>query len=347
MDLPAEETSVPRTPASAAGRRKLFPPLEPYRTGYLQVSPLHEIYFEECGNPRGKPAVFVHGGPGAGADARSRRFFDPRHYRIVVFDQRGCGRSRPNASLVDNTTWHLVADMEQLREHLGIERWLVFGGSWGSTLALAYGLRHPERTMGFILRGIFLGTRSEIDWFLHGMRSIFPEAWRDFAEHLPANERSDLLANYYRRLIDRNPDVHRPAARAWSRYEAACSTLYPTARAPFESDHGGFALALSRIEAHYFAHGTFVPEGWPWSDLDRIRHLPCTIVQGRYDIVCPPVTADALARAWPEARYVVVPDAGHSALEPGIRAALVNATESSRLSSSDVDLFAPRFPWET
>jgi len=200
--------------------------------------------------------------------------------------------------------------------------------------------------MGFILRGIFLGARSEIDWFLHGMRAIFPEAWRDFVEHLPDGERGDLLGNYYRRLIDRNPDSHRPAARAWSRYEAACSTLYPTARAPFESDHGGFALALSRIEAHYFAHGTFLPEGWPWHDLDRIRHLPGTIVQGRYDIVCPPVTADALARGWPEARYVVVPDAGHSALEPGIRAALVNATESFRLSSSD-DLFAPRFPWET
>jgi len=237
--------------------------------------------------------------------------------------------------------------MEKLRAHLGLQRWLLFGGSWGSTLALAYGIKHPERTTGFILRGIFLGARPEIDWFLHGMRTIFPEAWRDFVGQLPENERTDLLSNYYRRLVDRNPDIHRPAARAWSRYEAACSTLYPTARAPFESDHGGFALALARIEAHYFAHGTFLPEGWPWADIDRVRPLPCTIVQGRYDIVCPPVTAEALSRAWPEARYIVVSDAGHSALEPGILAALVNATENYRLSLNDDDLFAPRFPWET
>jgi proline iminopeptidase len=256
-----------------------------------------------------------------------RRFFDPQFYRIVVFDQRGCGRSMPLGDLQDNTTAQLVGDMEKLRGHLGIARWLLFGGSWGSTLALAYGLRHPERTMGFILRGIFLGTRSEIDWFLHGMRSIFPEAWRDFAEHLPANERSDLLANYYRRLIDRNPDVHRPAARAWSRYEAACSTLYPTARAPFESDHGGFALALSRIEAHYFRHNTFLPDGWPWGELGRVRNLPCTIVQGRYDVICPPVSADSLARAWPEAEHVVVPDAGHSVREPGTTRELVAAVQ--------------------
>jgi proline iminopeptidase len=328
-------------------RSDLFPEISPYASGMLAVDGRHTIYWEQSGNPEGAPVVFLHGGPGAGSAPVHRRFFDPQFYRIVVFDQRGCGRSMPLGELHDNTTGDLVADMERLRAHLGVEQWLLFGGSWGSTLALAYGLKYPGRVTGFILRGIFLGARPEIDWFLHGMRAIFPEAWRDFAEHLPEAERGDLLGNYYRRLIDRNPDRHRPAARAWSRYEAACSTLYPTARAPFESDHGGFALALSRIEAHYFANGTFVPEGWPWSDLDRIRHLSSTIVQGRYDIVCPPVTADALARAWPEARYVVVPDAGHSALEPGIRAALVNATESFRLSSSDADLFAPRFPWET
>src|SRR6185437_10001805 len=299
-------------------RSDLFQEISPYASGMLAVDGRHTIYWEQSGNPDGVPVVFLHGGPGAGSAPVHRRFFDPQFYRIVVFDQRGCGRSMPLGDLQDNTTAHLVADMEKLRAHLGIARWLLFGGSWGSTLALAYGLRHPERTTGFILRGIFLGTRSEIDWFLHGMRAIFPEAWRDFAEHLPAGERSDLLSNYYRRLIDRSPDVHRPAARAWSRYEAACSTLYPTARAPFESDHGGFALALSRIEAHYFRH----------------------------DIVCPPITAEALSRAWPEARFVIVPDAGHSALEPGIRAALVNATESYRLSVADDQLFAPRFPWE-
>lgn len=328
-------------------RGDLYPEIGPFETGYLPLTAGHVMYWEQVGNPRGRPVLFLHGGPGAGAGAVHRRFFDPDCWRVVIFDQRGAGRSRPLGSLARNTTQDLVSDIETLRRHLGIERWLLFGGSWGSTLALAYGLAHPDRATGFILRGIFLGSRAEIDWFLHGMRTIFPEAWRDFAEHLPDHERGDLLGNYYRRLIDRNPDIHRPSARAWSRYEAACSTLYPTVRAPFESDHGGFALALSRIEAHYFAHGTFLSEGWPWSDLNRVRHLPCTIVQGRYDIVCPPITADMLARCWPEARYVIVADAGHSALEPGIRAALVNATESFRLSLSDDELFAPRFPWET
>jgi proline iminopeptidase len=245
-------------------RSDLFPEISPYASGMLAVDGRHTIYWEQSGNPEGVPVVFLHGGPGAGSAPVHRRFFDPQFYRIVVFDQRGCGRSMPLGELQDNTTGHLVADMEKLRTHLGIPGWLLFGGSWGSTLALAYGLTHPERATGFILRGIFLGARPEIDWFLHGMRTIFPEAWREFAEHLPVDERSDLLGNYYRRLIDRNPDLHRPAARAWSRYEAACSTLYPTVRAPFETDHGGFALALSRIEAHYFANGTFVPEGWPW-----------------------------------------------------------------------------------
>ena len=344
MAVMIADTNMPRSETPL--RSDLFPEISPYASGMLAVDGRHTIYWEQSGNPDGLPVLFLHGGPGAGSAPVHRRFFDPQFYRIVVLDQRGCGRSMPLGELHDNTTDHLVADMEKLRIHLGIARWLLFGGSWGSTLALAYGIKHPDRVTGFILRGIFLGARSEIDWFLHGMRTVFPEAWRDFVEHLPETERTDLLGNYYRRLTDRNPDSHRPAARAWSRYEAACSTLYPTVRAPFESDHGGFALALSRIEAHYFAHGTFVPEGWPWSDLGRIRPLPATIVQGRNDIVCPPVTADALARAWPEARYVVVPDAGHSALEPGIRAALVNATESFRLSTSD-DLFAPRFPWET
>jgi len=327
-------------------RTDLFAEIAPYASGMLAVDGRHVLYWEQSGNPEGLPVVFLHGGPGAGSAPIHRRFFDPQFYRIIVFDQRGCGRSLPLGELQDNTTDHLVDDMEKLREHLGIGRWLLFGGSWGSTLALAYGLRHSERVLGFILRGIFLGGRGEIDWFLHGMRTIFPEAWREFVEFLPVEERGDLLASYYRRLIDRDPDQHRPAARAWSRYEAACSTLFPVPRAPFDQDHGGFALALSRIEAHYFVHRTFVAETWPWAELDRVRHLPCTIVQGRYDVVCPPVTADALARAWPEARYVIVPDAGHSALEPGIRGALVSAAESFRLSLSEEDLFAPRFPWQ-
>ncbi|MBX3499925.1 MAG: prolyl aminopeptidase [Alphaproteobacteria bacterium] len=327
-------------------RSELFPDIVPYASGMLQVDPRHTLYWEQSGNPEGVPVVFLHGGPGAGSAPVHRRFFDPAFYRVVIFDQRGSGRSLPLGDVTDNTTAHLIDDLEKLRRHLGIAQWLLFGGSWGSTLALAYASRHAERCIGFILRGIFLGRDSEVQWFLHGMRNIFPEAWREFAEHLPPSERSDLLAAYYRRLTDPDPVRHRAAARAWSRYEATCSTLYPSARGALEADGGGFALALARIEAHYFINRVFLAEGWPWRDINRFRHLPCTIVQGRYDAVCPPVTADELVRAWPEARYVVVPDAGHSALEPGIRAALVNATENYRLSRYSTDLFLPRFPWQ-
>ena len=254
-------------------RSDLFPEISPYASGMLAVDGRHTIYWEQSGNPEGVPVVFLHGGPGAGSAPVHRRFFDPQFYRIVVFDQRGCGRSVPLGELHDNTTTALVADMEKLRKHLGIPGWLLFGGSWGSTLALAYGLAHPERATGFILRGIFLGARPEIDWFLHGMRTIFPEAWRDFAGHLPEEERSDLLGNYYRRLIDRNPDLHRPAARAWSRYEAACSTLYPTVRAPFDTDHGGFALALSRIDQRSTGRPRRSRKPRPFSTSSSIRAL--------------------------------------------------------------------------
>lgn len=327
-------------------RADLFPDAAPYASGMLRVDRRHELYWEQSGNPDGVPVVFLHGGPGAGSAPVHRRFFDPSFYRIVIVDQRGAGRSTPLGDVVDNTTGHLVDDLERLRLHLGIEQWLLFGGSWGSTLALAYGMRHPERCLGFVLRGIFLGRAAEIDWFLHGMRQIFPEAWRDFVAALPTEERGDILRGFHRRLVDPDPAVHRPMARAWSRYEAACSTLYPSTRAALEGDAGGFALALARIEAHYFVNGCFLPDNWPWVGLERLRHLPCTIVQGRYDAVCPPVSADELARAWPEARYVIVPDAGHSALEPGIRAALVQATEAFRQSRYAGDLFAPRFAWQ-
>jgi proline iminopeptidase len=312
----------------------------------LAVDGRHTLYWEQSGNPDGVPVVFLHGGPGAGSAPVHRRFFDPSFYRIIIFDQRGAGRSLPLGEVVDNTTAHLIDDLETLRRHLAVHQWLVFGGSWGSTLALAYGQKHPDRCLGFILRGIFLGRDQEVQWFLQGMKTVFPEAWRDFAGHLPPAERGDILDGFYRRLVDPDPARHLPAARAWSRYEAACSTLYPAAKGPLEAEAGGFALALSRIEAHYFVNDVFLPEGWPWTELGRIRHLPCTVVQGRYDIVCPPVTADELRQAWPEANYVIVPDAGHSALEPGIRAALVNATESFRLSHYSADLFAPRFPWQ-
>jgi proline iminopeptidase len=308
-------------------RQELFPPIEPYATGMLPLDALHTMYWEQSGNPHGVPIVFLHGGPGAGATSTHRRFFDPAYYRIVVFDQRGAGRSMPLGALIDNTTRHLVADMELLRRHLGIERWAVFGGSWGSTLALAYAEAYPARCLGLVLRGIFLCRASEIEWFLHGMRTVFPEAWRAFAGFIPEGERSDLLGAYYRRLIDPTPSVHMPAARAWSTYEGACSTLLPSPDTVAAFGEDRMALGLARIEAHYFMHHAIGPADDLVANVHRIRHIPATIVQGRYDMVCPVVSADELTRAWPEAEYIVVPDAGHSAMEPGIRARLVGATE--------------------
>jgi proline iminopeptidase len=312
---------------SPAVRGDLYPEIEPYNTGMLRLDAVHEMYYEEAGNPRGAPVVFLHGGPGAGSAPAHRRFFDPAHYRIVVYDQRGAGRSRPLGELRDNTTPHLVADLERLRAHLGIERWLVFGGSWGSTLALAYGIAHPDRCTALVLRGIFLCRKSEIEWFLYGLRNLFPEAWRAFAGAIPEAERRDLLKAYHRRLTHPDPAVHMPAARAWSVYEGSCSTLLasPETVAYFASDV--VALGLARIEAHYFTHDIFLPENSLLEGVERLRDVPAVIVQGRYDAVCPIVTADDLHRAWPQAQYIVVPDAGHSAWEPGICAELVKATE--------------------
>ncbi len=312
---------------TTALRSDLFPPLEPARSGHLSVGDGHEIYWEECGRAEGPAAVFLHGGPGAGASPDHRRFFDPEHYRIVVFDQRGAGRSRPLGESHANTTDHLVSDIERLRLALGVERWLVFGGSWGSTLALAYAEAHPERVTALVLRGIFLGTREEIDWFLYGMRRFFPEHWRSFAEFLPAGERGDLLAGYRRRLFDPDPGVHLPAARAWSTYEGACATLLPSAATVAAFGQERLALGLARLEAHYFAHDMFLSSGQLLAGVERIRHIPGVIVQGRYDMICPPEAADRLNLAWPEADVVIVPDAGHSAMETGTRRALVEATE--------------------
>jgi proline iminopeptidase len=306
----------------------LYPPIEPHAQGWLDTPSVHSIYWEASGNPAGIPVVFIHGGPGSGTSPLQRRFFDPVRYRILLFDQRGSGQSTPHGELDGNTTPDLIDDMEKLRETLGIDRWLVFGGSWGSTLALAYGEAHPERCLGFVLRGIFLCRPSEIDWFLYGIRAFFPEAQRELAEFIPADERDDLLAAYHRRLIDPDPQVHLPAARVWATFEATCSTLLPNPPlvSAFCSDHN--ALSLARIEAHYFVNHIFLPDNSLLDQLQRIRHLPCTIVQGRYDAVCPIVSADELARAWPEARYVIVDDAGHSAFEPGISRALVAATDA-------------------
>lgn len=313
---------------TGTARADLFPEIAPYATGMLALDAPHVMYWEESGRADGVPAIFVHGGPGAGATPIHRRFFDPAHYRIVVFDQRGSGRSTPLGAVDGNDTDALVADMERLRVHRGIDKWVVFGGSWGSTLALAYATAHPDRVLGLVLRGIFLCRRSEIDWFLYGMRTVYPEAWRKFCEGVPAAERGDLLGAYYRRLTDPDPAVHMPAARSWSLYEGACSTLLPSPETVASFGEDRKALGLARIEAHYFTHHVYTAENDLIRRIDRIRNIPAVIVQGRYDMVCPIVTADELSRAWPEARYTVVPDAGHSAMEPGIRSQLVAATES-------------------
>ena len=312
---------------SSGTRAELYPEVEPYNAGMLELDGLHRMYWEESGNPLGRPVVFLHGGPGAGSAPAHRRFFDPVHYRIVIFDQRGAGRSTPLGEVRDNTTPHLIADIEKLRKHLGIDRWLVFGGSWGSTLALAYGEAHPERCTGLILRGIFLCRRSEIDWFLYGLKNLFPEAWRAFAGAIPPSERGDLLAAYHKRLIDPDPGVHMPAARAWSVYEGSCSTLLPSAETVAYFAGDVVALGLARIEAHYFTNDIFLPENSLLDNIGRIRNIPGVIVQGRYDAVCPIVSADDVHCAWPEAEYIIVPDAGHSAWEPGICAELVKAAE--------------------
>ncbi len=311
-------------------RDAIFPPVEPYQTGYLRVDDTHALYWEQSGNPQGAPVLFLHGGPGAGASPMHRRFFDPSHYRVIIFDQRGAGRSRPLGAVEDNTVDHLIDDIEQLRLSLGVVRWHVFGGSWGSTLALAYAQAQPDRVVSLVLRGIFLMQRYEIEWFLFGMRTVFPESWQRFASYIPAEERGDLLEAYYRRLIDPDPGVHMPAARSWSMYEGACSTLLPNPDTVAAAGEDAHALGLARIEAHYFRNNGFDPENRLLEEVGRVRDIPAVIVQGRYDIVCPIVTADRLSRAWPQAQYLVVPDAGHSAMEPGIRNALISATQKFR-----------------
>ncbi|MBX9605633.1 MAG: prolyl aminopeptidase [Gammaproteobacteria bacterium] len=309
---------------------ELFPPIEPYRRGRLRVSALHTLYYEECGNPDGEPLVFLHGGPGGGCDPLQRRYFDPHKWRIVLFDQRGCGRSTPHAELRENTTWDLVADIERLRELLGIERWTVFGGSWGSTLALAYAETHPERVRALVLRGIFLLRESELRWFYQeGASQVFPDAWEAYLAPIPPRERGDLLRAYYKRLTSRDEATRRVAARAWSRWEGATSKLLVDAGMVRRFGASRFAEAFARIEAHYFVNGGFFRrDGELLRNVARIRHIPAVIVQGRYDMVCPMRSAWDLHRAWPEAKFIVVPDAGHSMSEQGVRAALVAHTDA-------------------
>lgn len=300
----------------------MYPPIEPYANGFLEVGDGHSLYWEECGNPEGPAVVFLHGGPGAGCAPAHRRFFDPAYWRIVLFDQRGCGRSRPTAEVNENTTQHIVSDIEAIRTDRNIDAWMLFGGSWGSILALAYGIAHPARCKGFVVRGVFLGAAEELRWFMEDMRRFFPDAGRAFLGALPPEERDDPLANYHRRLIDPDPAIHQPAAQAWCAYESACVRLVP----PRNGDAGA-SLPLARIEAHYFVNNMFLPEGHVLDNIGTINHLPCVIVQGRYDVICPPWTAQSLADAWPGADLVMVDDAGHSAFEPGIKTALVDATD--------------------
>ncbi len=310
----------------------LYPEIQPHRQGMLTLDSIHTMYWEESGNPEGIPIVFLHGGPGAGSTPSHRRFFDPSSYRIVIYDQRGAGRSTPLGETRDNTTPHLIADLERLRQHLGIEQWLVFGGSWGSTLALAYAEAHPERCQYLILRGIFLCRKTEIDWFLYGLRNLFPEPWRELVAPLSPAEREDILGAYHQRLMHPDPAIHMPAARAWSTYEGSCSTLLPNPATVnyFASDT--VALGLARMEAHYFMHNIFLPDNALLDNVHKLHAIPATIVQGRYDAVCPIISADDLHHAWPQAEYIIIDDAGHSVWEPGIQATLIQTMERLKTS---------------
>jgi proline iminopeptidase len=302
----------------------LFPPIQPNRHGMLKVDELHTIYWEEVGNPQGVPVLFLHGGPGAGLSPQHRRFFDPAYYRVILFDQRGAGKSTPLGEWRDNTTQLLIEDIETLREKFEIDQWLVFGGSWGSTLALAYGEAHPERCLGFVLRGIFLCTATEIDWFLHGVQWFYPELYDEFVAPIPLAERGELLQAYTRRMLSDDPKLFWPAARAWSRFEGRRVFLLPQEE---ELASDTLDLGVGRLESHYMANLGFLEPDQLLGNVSRIAHLPAVIVQGRYDVICPPVSAYRLHQAWPGSRLRMVPDAGHGALEAGIAAALVAATE--------------------
>lgn len=309
-------------------RRTLYPPVEPYAHGMLDAGDGHSVYWELCGNPDGIPVVFLHGGPGGGCTPTQRRLFDPARYHVLLFDQRGCGRSRPHASLDANTTWHMVADIERLREMTDTPRWLVFGGSWGSTLALAYAQAHPERATGLILRGIFGMRRAELLWYYQeGASWLFPDKWERFLAPIPEAERGDLIAAYRRRLTGDDPAVQLQAARAWSLWEGETLTLLPDPSLTMQHGGDAFALAFARIENHYFVHGAWLEEGQLLCDVHRIAHLPGVIVQGRYDVATPARTAWELHRAWPEAEFLLIEDAGHATTEPGIMTALLDATD--------------------
>lgn len=327
-----ERNYAPASPAAAsAHRRTLYPDNEPFNSGWLATGGPHEIYFEECGRPNGKPAVILHGGPGGAINPTMRRFFDPSRWRMALFDQRGCGKSRPNASLEDNTTWALIEDIERLREHLGVEKWTVFGGSWGSTLALAYAITHPERVSALILRGIFLVSERELRWFYQdGASMMFPDAWARFVDPIPEDERGDLMGAYHRRLTHPDRRVQARAAAAWSQWEGDTISIRGPEARPAKFNEMDFAVAFARIECHYFANKGFFPEDdWILNNVHRIHGIPGWIVQGRFDVVTPLEAAWKLKTAWPRAHFEVVWDAGHASTEPGIVDGLVRATDKA------------------
>ena len=312
--------------------RDYYPAIEPFNKGFLKVSEIHNIYYEEVGNPQGKAVVFLHGGPGGGVSPDHRRYFDPAVYRIVLFDQRGAGQSTPCAELRENTTWDLVSDIEKIRTLLKIDKWIVFGGSWGSTLALAYAITHPEKVKALILRGIFLCRPSEIKWFYQeGASQIFPDIWDEYLKVIPENERHDLVAAYHKRLTHEDRDVRLQAAKAWSKWEAATSRLYMDENAVNEFEDPDYALSFARIECHYFTNNAFFKtNNWLLENIEKIRHIPGFIVQGRYDVVCPARSAWDLHKVWPEAKLNIIADSGHSASEPGTRSALIRAADECR-----------------
>jgi len=326
-----------RSQGSAALRKKplfdLFPATTPYSSGFLAVDDTHNLYWEQSGNPDGVPIILLHGGPGAGATPMHRRFFNPNHYRIIIFDQRGSGRSTPLGELSNNTTRHLVEDMEALRKHLNLERWHLFGGSWGSTLALRYAIRFPQNCISLILRGIFLCEQYEVDWFLYGMKKIFPEAWEQFTSLFSEDEQKNLLEHYYARLTGNDPQKALEAAIRWSLYEGACASLLPNYETITTEEQKQHALALAKIEAHYFKHEISAKDDQILDQIDKIRNIPATIIQGRYDVICPIETANKLHQVWPEADYIVVPDSGHSALDTTMRSRLIEATENYKALS--------------
>lgn len=313
--------------------RNFYPEIEPFKTEFFKVSDIHTLYVEQCGNPRGRPVVFLHGGPGGGVNSDHRRYFDPNHYRIILFDQRGSGQSTPAAELNENSTWDLVSDIEKIREHLDIQDWIVFGGSWGSTLALAYAETHPERVKGLILRGIFLCRPSEIRWFYQfGASEIFPDIWESYYNHIPENERHDFVSAYYKRLTSSDEKVRLTAAKIWSKWEAATSRLIVDLKSIEEFDDPIYALQFARIECHYFMNNAFFnTDNYLIENISKVRHIPTVIVQGRYDVVCPARSAWDLHKAFPESELNIIPDSGHAAGEPGIRSKLIELTDKFKV----------------